>query len=128
MKIYVIAHGQDFWLFTKLCMHGFSPFFWKYPNPRKTKRKKKKGLDSHEVDDNTLMALAYQKYKDVNYKHALKHNSIVYERNPCHTSNLLLLGSIHYRLYNYDQCITKNEEALRIDPHFAECYENIVNA
>lgn len=25
-------------------------------------------------------------------------------------------------------CISKNEEALRIDPHFSECYGNMANA
>lgn len=25
-------------------------------------------------------------------------------------------------------CVTKNEEALRIEPHFAECYGNMANA
>lgn len=25
-------------------------------------------------------------------------------------------------------CIAKNEEALRVDPHFAECYGNMANA
>ncbi|MBA0870836.1 hypothetical protein Goshw_017783, partial [Gossypium schwendimanii] len=80
------------------------------------------------VDDNTLMALAHQNYKGGNYKQALEHSSVVYERNPCRTDNLLLLGAIHYQLHDYDQCIAKNEEALRIDPHFAECYGNMANA
>ncbi|MBA0696270.1 hypothetical protein Goari_002840, partial [Gossypium aridum] len=80
------------------------------------------------VDDNTLMALAHQNYKAGNYKQALEHSSVVYERNPCRTDNLLLLGAIHYQLHDYDQCIAKNEEALRIDPHFAECYGNMANA
>nr|KJB71956.1 hypothetical protein B456_011G150500 [Gossypium raimondii] len=84
--------------------------------------------DPNEVDDNTLMALAHQNYKAGNYKQALEHSSVVYERNPCRTDNLLLLGAIHYQLHDYDQCITKNEEALRIDPHFAECYGNMANA
>ncbi|XP_039041109.1 probable UDP-N-acetylglucosamine--peptide N-acetylglucosaminyltransferase SEC isoform X2 [Hibiscus syriacus] len=74
------------------------------------------------------MALAHQNYKAGSYKHALKHSSAVYERNPCRTDNLLLLGAIHYQLHNYDQCIVKNEEALRIDPHFAECHGNMANA
>lgn len=32
------------------------------------------------------------------------------------------------QLHNYDQCIAKNEEALRIDPHFAGSYGNMANA
>ena len=58
---------------------------------QKIEKKKKKGLDSHEVEDDTLMALSHQKYKDVNYKHALEHNGAIYERNPCHIGNLVLV-------------------------------------
>jgi len=32
------------------------------------------------------------------------------------------------QLHDYDMCIAKNEEALRIEPHFAECYGNMANA
>ena len=32
------------------------------------------------------------------------------------------------QLHDYDMCIKKNEEALRIDPDFAECYGNMANA
>ena len=32
------------------------------------------------------------------------------------------------KLHDYDMCIAKNEEALRIEPHFAECYGNMANA
>ncbi|KAJ4845650.1 hypothetical protein Tsubulata_036225 [Turnera subulata] len=85
-------------------------------------------LDSHEVDGDTLMALAHQQYRAGNYKQALGHCTAVYERDPRRTDNLLLMGAIHYQLRNYDLCIAKNEEALRIDPHFTECYGNLANA
>lgn len=32
------------------------------------------------------------------------------------------------QLHDYDMCVAKNEEALRIEPHFAECYGNMANA
>lgn len=32
------------------------------------------------------------------------------------------------QIRNYDMCIAKNEEALAIDPQFAECYGNMANA
>ena len=35
---------------------------------------------------------------------------------------------IHLQLHDFDMCIAKNEEALQIDPHFAECYGNTANA
>lgn len=31
-------------------------------------------------------------------------------------------------MHEFDFCIAKNEEALQIDPHFAECYGNMANA
>ncbi|XP_062106018.1 acetyl-CoA acetyltransferase 1-like [Humulus lupulus] len=31
-------------------------------------------------------------------------------------------------LHDFDTCIAKNEEAIQIDPHFAECYGNMANA
>ncbi|XP_022742039.1 probable UDP-N-acetylglucosamine--peptide N-acetylglucosaminyltransferase SEC isoform X1 [Durio zibethinus] len=87
-----------------------------------------KGHDSHEVDEDMHLALAHQMYKSGNYKEALDHSNAVYDQNPLHTDNLLLLGAIYYQLQDYDMCITKNEEALQIDPRFAECYGNMANA
>ncbi|KAJ8544721.1 hypothetical protein K7X08_017304 [Anisodus acutangulus] len=79
-------------------------------------------------DEDTLLNLAHQNYKAGNYKQALEHSKAVYERNPGRTDNLLLFGALYYQLHDFDMCITKNEESLRIDPHFAECYGNMVNA
>ncbi|KAK6232888.1 hypothetical protein SCA6_002961 [Theobroma cacao] len=87
-----------------------------------------KGHDSHEVDEDMHLALAHQMYKSGNYKQALDHSNSVYEQNPLRTDNLLLLGAIYYQLHDYDMCIAKNEEALRIEPRFAECYGNMANA
>lgn len=36
--------------------------------------------------------------------------------------------SVLPQLHEFDMCIAKNEEALRIEPHFAECYGNMANA
>ncbi|XP_051116710.1 probable UDP-N-acetylglucosamine--peptide N-acetylglucosaminyltransferase SEC [Andrographis paniculata] len=83
---------------------------------------------SREVDEDVLLNLAHQNYKAGNYKQALEHSKAVYERVPRRTDNLLLLGAIYYQLHDFDSCISKNEEALRIDPQFAECYGNMANA
>ncbi|KAK8520111.1 hypothetical protein V6N12_004073 [Hibiscus sabdariffa] len=80
------------------------------------------------VDADMHLALAHQMYKSGNYKQELDHSSAVYNQNPLRTDNLLLLGSIYYQLHNYDMCIAKNEEALRIEPRFAVCYVNMANA
>ncbi|KAL9341813.1 hypothetical protein Peur_065138 [Populus x canadensis] len=86
--------------------------------------------DSHHevVDEDAHLGLAHQLYKSGNYKQALEHSSVVYERSPQRTDNLLLLGAIYYQLQDYDMCIAKNEEALRLEPRFAECYGNMANA
>ncbi|KAF3452392.1 hypothetical protein FNV43_RR02825 [Rhamnella rubrinervis] len=86
------------------------------------------GSDADDVDEDTLLALAHQMYKAGNYEEALEHSNTVYERNSFRTDNLLLLGAIYYQLRDFDMCISKNEEALQIDPHFAECYGNMANA
>ncbi|KAK1293904.1 putative UDP-N-acetylglucosamine--peptide N-acetylglucosaminyltransferase SEC [Acorus calamus] len=75
-----------------------------------------------------LLALAHQKYKAGNFQQALDFSQSLYEKNPCRTDNLLLLGAIHYQLHDYDMCIAKNEEAIRIQPQFAESYGNMANA
>uniref|UniRef100_A0A0E0CKN1 protein O-GlcNAc transferase n=1 Tax=Oryza meridionalis TaxID=40149 RepID=A0A0E0CKN1_9ORYZ len=80
------------------------------------------------VDVERHLALAHQNYRSGKYKEALEHGNIVYEKNPWRTDNLLLLGAIYYQIRNYDMCIAKNEEALAIDPNFAECYGNMANA
>ncbi|XP_058093447.1 probable UDP-N-acetylglucosamine--peptide N-acetylglucosaminyltransferase SEC isoform X1 [Magnolia sinica] len=90
--------------------------------------KSSQALESHEADEDTLLQLAHQKYKAGNYKQALEHSNAVYEKNPRRTDNLLLLGAIHYQLHDFDTCIAKNEEALHIEPHFAECFGNMANA
>ncbi|GAV69747.1 TPR_7 domain-containing protein/TPR_11 domain-containing protein/Glyco_transf_41 domain-containing protein [Cephalotus follicularis] len=87
-----------------------------------------KAHDSNEVDEDMHLALAHQMYKAGNFKQALEHSNAVYERSPLRTDNLLLLGAIYYQLHDYDRCIRRNEEALRIEPRFAECYGNMANA
>uniref|UniRef100_A0ACD5UQR7 Uncharacterized protein n=1 Tax=Avena sativa TaxID=4498 RepID=A0ACD5UQR7_AVESA len=80
------------------------------------------------ADEEGHLALAHQSYRAGKYSQALEHGNAVYEKNPRRTDNLLLLGAIYFQLRNYDLCIAKNEEALAIDPQFAECYGNMANA
>ncbi|KAJ7978209.1 Tetratricopeptide repeat (TPR)-like superfamily protein [Quillaja saponaria] len=84
--------------------------------------------DTSEVDEDLNLTFAHQMYKTGNYKLALQYGNTVYEKNPLRSDNLLLLGAIYYQLHDFDMCIAKNEEALQIDPHFAECYGNMANA
>lgn len=121
-------------------------------------------LLSWDVEEDMLLGVAHQMYKGGNYKQALEHSNVVYERNPLRTDNLLLLGAIHYQvvalelfcfliglallfanlmfiptpdsylwyttlqLHDFDMCIARNEEAIQIEPHFAECFGNMANA
>ncbi|KAG1330860.1 putative UDP-N-acetylglucosamine--peptide N-acetylglucosaminyltransferase SEC [Cocos nucifera] len=81
-----------------------------------------------EGDEDVHLALAHQSYKAGDYNQALEHCNAIYRKNPKRTDNLLLLGAIYYQLHDFDMCIAKNQEALAIDPHFAECYGNMANA
>ncbi|KAK4766679.1 hypothetical protein SAY87_008321 [Trapa incisa] len=90
--------------------------------------KASKPAGSRDAAEDTLFFLASQNYRSGNYKQALEYSYALYERNPQQTENLILLGAIYYQLHNFDMCIAKNEEALRIDPNLAECYGNIANA
>lgn len=87
-----------------------------------------KASDESREEEDVLLGLAHQMYKAGKYKQALEHSNIVYERSPLRTDNLLLLGAIYYQLHDFDMCIARNEEAIQIEPHFAECYGNMANA
>ncbi|KAI3794895.1 hypothetical protein L1987_37536 [Smallanthus sonchifolius] len=98
------------------------------PSSASVSLKLSQGLDIREADEDMLMSLAHQKYKSGDFRQALDHSKAVYDRNPMRTDNLLLLGAIYYQLHDFDMSIAKNEEALRIDRNFAECYGNMANA
>lgn len=85
-------------------------------------------LDLSDLDEDTLLTLAHKEYKSGNFNSALDYCDAVYEKNPLRTDGLLLLGAIYYQLHDYEMCIKKNEEAIRIDPQFAECFGNMANA
>ncbi|KAK1412024.1 hypothetical protein QVD17_32961 [Tagetes erecta] len=86
------------------------------------------GLEPREATEEMLMSVAHKSYKSGDFRQALDHSKAVYDRNPKRLDNLLLLGAIYYQLHDFDLCIAKNEEALRIDRNFAECYGNMANA
>ncbi|KAJ3675751.1 hypothetical protein LUZ60_004793 [Juncus effusus] len=86
------------------------------------------GNKAQDVSEESHISLAHQNYKAGKYTQALEHSNSVYQKNPGRTDNLLLLGAIYYQLRNYDMCIAKNDEAIAIDPCFAECYGNMANA
>eukprot|EP00245_Coleochaete_scutata_P005975 TRINITY_DN2002_c0_g3_i1.p1 TRINITY_DN2002_c0_g3~~TRINITY_DN2002_c0_g3_i1.p1 ORF type:complete len:980 (-),score=185.90 TRINITY_DN2002_c0_g3_i1:691-3630(-) len=79
-------------------------------------------------DEHSLLSLAHQLYKTGNYTLALENTSRLLAQAPQRTDVLLLEGAIHFQLHNYDECIRKNMEAIKIDPQFVECYGNLANA
>lgn len=46
-------------------------------------------------DEKRHFAFVHQKYRSVKYREVSEHGSIVYEKNPRRTDNLLLLGVIY---------------------------------
>ncbi|KAL8172237.1 hypothetical protein V2J09_024041 [Rumex salicifolius] len=85
-------------------------------------------VEGVSANEDILLTVAHQKYRAGEYKQALDLSNTLYEKNPLHTNNLLLLGAIYYQLHDYDMCISRNQEAIQINPHFSECYGNMANA
>lgn len=46
----------------------------------------------------------------------------------CNNSIFKCMIDFSLQLSDFDMCIAKNEEALHIEPRFAECYGNMANA
>ena len=67
-----------------------------------------------------LLALAHQQYNSGRYKDAHITCEQIYQTDAYRTDNLLLLGAIHFQLRNFSECIFYNQQAIRIDPNFAE--------
>eukprot|EP00850_Spirogloea_muscicola_P021471 SM000250S08729 [mRNA] locus=s250:111942:120200:- [translate_table: standard] len=79
-------------------------------------------------DEFDLLTLAHQAYEEGNYEQALSHRKIVHELWPSQTDALLLMGAVYYQLHDYDKCIMKNQEAIKVNPALAECYGHMANA
>jgi protein O-GlcNAc transferase len=52
----------------------------------------------------------------------------VYQSDAYRTDNLLLMAAIHFQLRNFSEAIFYNQQAIRVDPNFAEAYGNLGNA
>lgn len=74
------------------------------------------------------MALAHQQYNTGRYKDAHITCEQIYQTDAYRTDVLLLMGAVHFQLRNYSECIFYNQQAIRIDPNFAEAYGNLGNA
>ena len=71
---------------------------------------------------NSLLALGQQYYNVCRYADAKQICEQVYQSDAYRTDNLLLLGSIHFQLRNFSESIFYNQQAIRVDPHFAEAF------
>lgn len=75
-----------------------------------------------------LLVRAHALYNGGIYKEALECCEQAYEIDAFRTDNLLLLGAIHFQLRNYSESIFYNQQCIRVDPNYAECYSNLGNA
>ena len=62
------------------------------------------------------------------YKEAEEIATRIYQIDATWLDNLLLLGAIHLQLHNHSESIFYNQQAIRVDPEFAEAFSNLGNA
>lgn len=75
-----------------------------------------------------LLERAHTMYNSGQYKEALSCCEESYEIDAFRTDNLLLLGSIHFQLRNFSECIFYNQQCIRVDPTYAEAFSNLGNS
>jgi tetratricopeptide (TPR) repeat protein len=52
----------------------------------------------------------------------------IYDLDTYRTDNLLLIGAVHFQLRNYSESVFYNQQCIKVDPHFAEAFNNLGNA
>jgi tetratricopeptide (TPR) repeat protein len=80
------------------------------------------------IQMNEVMHKAQLLYNSGAYTDALSCCEKVYESDAHRTTNLLLLGAIHFQLRNFSESIFYNQQCIRVDANFAEAYSNLGNA
>jgi hypothetical protein len=75
-----------------------------------------------------LTQLANLQYSSGRYREALAVCEKVYSLDAARPDNLLLLGALHFQLRNFSEAIFYSQQAVRVDPTFAEAYSNLGNA
>lgn len=67
-------------------------------------------------------------YNGGSYTECLQLCEKIYDLDTYRTDNLLLLGAVHFQLRNYSEAVFYNQQCIRVDPNFAEAYNNLGNA
>ena len=75
-----------------------------------------------------LLKLARRQYSSGAFKEAQVTCDQIYQSDAHRLDNLLLLGAVHFQMRNFSECIFYNQQAIRIDPAFAEAYGNLGNS
>ena len=74
-----------------------------------------------------LTQVANLQYNSGRYREALAVCEKVYALDAARSDNLLLLGALHFQLRNFSEAIFYSQQAVRVDPTFAEAYSNLGN-
>jgi protein O-GlcNAc transferase len=74
------------------------------------------------------LASARAHYEAGRFREAQEACDALYASDAYRSDNLLLLGAVHFQLRNFSEAIFYNQQAIRIDPDFAEAYGNLGNA
>lgn len=77
---------------------------------------------------NSLVTKAQSLYSNGSYSDCLTVCERIYDLDTYRTDNLLLIGAVHFQLRNYSESVFYNQQCIRVDPHFAEAYNNLGNA
>ena len=85
-------------------------------------------LPKSQQSQPTTMQRAHKFYAAGDYQSALAACESIYTADAYRTDNLLLFGAVHFQLRNLSECIFYNQQAVRVDPNFAEAYSNLGNA
>jgi len=100
------------------------------------KHKKKKAESRREVAVtsmsqgklNRMLAQSISAYSQSKFLEAESIASQIYQVDACWLDNLLILSAIHFQLRNFSEAIFYSQQALRVDPEFAEAFSNLGNA
>lgn len=80
----------------------------------------------HQI--NSMITKAQTLYNTGAYSDSLALCEKIYDSDAYRADNLLLLGAIHFQLRNYSESIFYNQQCIRVDPNFAESYNNLGNS
>jgi protein O-GlcNAc transferase len=77
---------------------------------------------------NRMLAQSISSYSQAKFLEAESIATQIYQVDACWLDNLLLLSAIHFQLRNFSEALFYSQQALRVDPDFAEAFSNLGNA